>query len=69
MSGGTRHSSAVSPGGLCTLGDGQHSDIGNKLIMVMQKFNIIIVIVIVIQLINDNVVLLPAISEVFKALS
>ena len=27
MSGGTRHSSAVSQGGHCTLGDGQHSDI------------------------------------------
>ena len=26
MSGGTRHSSAVSPGGHRTLGDGQHSD-------------------------------------------
>ena len=26
MSGGTRHSSAVSPGGHHTLGDGQHSD-------------------------------------------
>ena len=28
MSGGTRHSSAVSPGGHRTLGDGQHSDTG-----------------------------------------
>ena len=26
MSGGTHHSSAVSPGGHRTLGDGQHSD-------------------------------------------